>query len=387
MKICFLCSEYPPGRHGGIGSVTRVLGRALASAGHQVRVIGCYPESLPERDNDHGVEIYRMPLGAGRFSWLTARRDLFRQISRWARNGEIDVVEVPDWEGGAAGWSSLPVPVVSRLHGSLTYFCSEMSQPADRLTSWLERRSWRRSDFSCSTSNYTARRTTQLMGSHRSGVEVLYNPVEIDSIPRQQQRDTHRVVYAGTLTAKKGIVQLIKAWPIVAAAHPKAELHVYGKDQRPSAGASMQEWLTSLLPGSAVASVSFHGHVPREDVQSALRSCALAVFPSYSEAFALAPMEAMAEGCPVVYTTRASGPELITDGADGLLVDPDDVPGIARVILRLLHDREFAARTGAAGRLRVASSFSTDVLVPRNEYFYQSCIDRFKTTCHQHLQG
>src|SRR5215467_6645136 len=36
MKICYLCNEYPPAPHGGIGSVTQVLGRALADAGHQV---------------------------------------------------------------------------------------------------------------------------------------------------------------------------------------------------------------------------------------------------------------------------------------------------------------------------------------------------------------
>lgn len=387
MKICFVCSEYPPGAHGGIGSVTRVLGRALARAGHQVRVAGLYTQAAPEQDDDNGVRVFRMKAPAHRLGWMAARRDLFRLIRQWAEHGEVDIVEVPDWEGGAAGWRALPVPVVSRLHGSLTYFCSEMSQPVPRLASWLERRSWHRSDFPCSTSNYTARRTAQLLGPHRREVEVLYNPVEIQPRPEPVPRNPNLVVYTGTLAAKKGIIQLIQAWPEVVAARPRSELHIYGKDQRVAGSGSMREHLLSLLPAGVAASVRFHGHVPREELRNVLGTSALAVFPSYSEAFAVAPMEAMAESCPVVFTTRASGPELISDGVDGLLVDPDNIPSIAAAILRLLWDRSFAAAVGSAGRARVEQCFSTDVLVPRNEQFYQRCIDNFNLTCPRLLQN
>ena len=40
MKICFLCSEYPPVPHGGAGTFTQVTARALVQAGHDVRVVG-----------------------------------------------------------------------------------------------------------------------------------------------------------------------------------------------------------------------------------------------------------------------------------------------------------------------------------------------------------
>ena len=48
------------------------------------------------------------------------------------------------------------------------------------------------------------------------------------------------------------------------------------------------------------------------------------VLPSYAEGFSLTPLHAMAAGCPTVYTSRGSGPEVIEDGRDGLLIDPDD---------------------------------------------------------------
>jgi len=58
--------------------------------------------------------------------------------------------------------------------------------------------------------------------------------------------------------------------------------------------------------------VHFKGHVSQETLFTQLAGAVAAVFPSYSECFALAPMEAMAAGCAVINTSRASGAELVT---------------------------------------------------------------------------
>jgi hypothetical protein len=47
LELCFICSEYPPGPHGGIGTMTQVLARALVARGHGVRVIGVYQRDYP----------------------------------------------------------------------------------------------------------------------------------------------------------------------------------------------------------------------------------------------------------------------------------------------------------------------------------------------------
>ena len=59
MTVCFLCSEYPPALHGGIGSYIQTLGRSLVRAGDRVRVAGLYPahEPAPEYEVDRGVEV------------------------------------------------------------------------------------------------------------------------------------------------------------------------------------------------------------------------------------------------------------------------------------------------------------------------------------------
>jgi glycosyltransferase involved in cell wall biosynthesis len=379
MTICFVCCEYPPALHGGIGSYIQTLGRALVRAGDRVRVVGIYPAHEPalEYEDDQGVEVWRFRSPKGRFGWMAARYRLFRKLKRWAEAGEIDLIEVPDWEGHAALWPRLPVPVVVRLHGSSAYFSAEMEYRQNPRSFWLEARSFHRADFCCSVSAYTAEKTGKLFGRRREPAAVLYCPVELNGARSAVERDPHSVVFAGSLTRKKGIIQLIRAWPRVLAEAPGARLDVYGKDARTDDGQPMQPFLESLLAGAASESVAFHGHVRTEQLRDIYRACQVGVFPSYSEAFSLAPVEAMAEGCPVVYSTRHSGPELIEDEANGLLVDPDDVEALARSILRLLAGDTLAGRIGEAGRAHVRQLFSADRMREKNRAFYAHCIERF----------
>jgi glycosyltransferase involved in cell wall biosynthesis len=375
MKACFVCSEYPPSLHGGIGTYTRVLGRALRRRGHEVRVIGVYPhgQDEPVQQDDEGVQVWRLAEPAARGGWLAGRYRLFEMVRRWSRDGEIDFVEVPDYAGWSAGWSRLRVPVISRLHGAATYFAAETGGTVRPLTRWLENRSLHRADFVCSVSRYTARRTEALFRLS-SGVDtVLYNPVELPPASEWSARASNRVVFTGTLTAKKGVVELVRAWPRVLERCPDAELHMYGKDTTLENGESMMARLKGALGGRGAA-VVWHGHVPREELLAALATARAAVFPSHSESLGIAPLEAMATGCPTVFSERGPGPEVAEHGREILLVNPASEKAIADALLKLLTSDELAARIGAAGRARVAAGFSLDKLVAENEAFFRRCV-------------
>jgi len=377
MTICFVCNEYPPVPHGGIGSMTQVMGRALLARGHRVRVIGTFPQSEPVlREEDAGVQVWRLQVPPGKLGWLVARYRLFRTVADWARSGEIDLVEVPDYQGYAAGWPRLPVPVVGRLHGSGAYFAAEMGWRIDLLSFWLERASLRRCDGVASTSRYTADRSERIFRLTRTAA-VLHNPVEVPPAGSASTRSRNQVVFTGTLNPKKGVISLIRAWNFVKRVCPDTELHMFGKDGTAPDGSSMTAGLIRSLNGTA-GSVHFHGHVSRDRLIHALEHYRVAVFPSYAEAFAMAPLEAMAHGCPTIYSKRGSGPELIDHGANGLLVDPDRPEEIAKAIIRVLQDDELAARLGAAGRKRVTEAFSAEQVVGRNEAFYREAIDGFQ---------
>jgi glycosyltransferase involved in cell wall biosynthesis len=350
----------------------------LVAAGHRVRVIGAYPAGHPGApyEIDEGVEVWRLRDGAHRPGKALVRHRLFRTVALWARGGEVDLVEAPDWEGGIAAWPALPVPVVVRANGCAIYFAAVLGERPPPVTALLERAAFRRADFWCAVSDYTARKMTELLRPARAAIAVLPNPVAVPAPSAVRARQA-RVVFTGTLTRKKGVVELLQAWPRVRAAHPGAELHLFGRDGRTGAGASMRGLLASRLGATAANGVHFHGHVPHAELHRALQTARVAVFPSFVEAFALAPLEAMACGCPTIYSRRTSGAELIRHGENGLLIEPNDPTAIADAVVRVLGDAALAERVGAAGRREVETRFAIDVLLGANEAFYRDCLDRF----------
>ena len=64
MTILYICNEYPPGKIGGIGSMTRALARAMVSVGHNVLVAGLYMPGYggANYETDNGVKVWRKRL-------------------------------------------------------------------------------------------------------------------------------------------------------------------------------------------------------------------------------------------------------------------------------------------------------------------------------------
>jgi glycosyltransferase involved in cell wall biosynthesis len=185
------------------------------------------------------------------------------------------------------------------------------------------------------------------------------------------------VVFTGTVTRGKGIVTLFNAWPMVKQRFPMAELHLYGKDGS-APGERMKDFLINCVPKDLHDSVKFHGHVPRSELIRSLKAARVAVFPSFVEAFAMAPLESMACGCPTIYSKRGSGPEVIKDGIDGLLVDPGDASELAESIIAVMNNDDLAKRLSEQGRERVKRNFSLADLLIKNEALFDAVSRSFR---------
>src|SRR5665647_1937882 len=113
MKITFLCHEYPPRAHGGLGTFVRVIATALASSGHEITILEL-GEFAKTRVSE-GVKIVSLPMSKARFLGMFLNRwRIAKWVNRAFGKGEIDILEVPDFEG----WLPfrLACPVVVRLH-------------------------------------------------------------------------------------------------------------------------------------------------------------------------------------------------------------------------------------------------------------------------------
>ena len=112
----------------------------------------------------------------------------------------------------------------------------------------------------------------------------------------------------------------------------------------------------------------------RTDRAALLAASTLCVFPSRIEPFGTVMVEAWAAGVPLV-TAAAAGPKAYCRSEyNGLLVDTDDVDGLAVAINRCLGDPALCQRLVEGGRQTYESQFTSAVLVREMTAFYQNAI-------------
>jgi glycosyltransferase involved in cell wall biosynthesis len=98
----------------------------------------------------------------------------------------------------------------------------------------------------------------------------------------------------------------------------------------------------------------------------AFESADLFVLPTMRDAFCLSILDAWRARCPVIVAKGSVQEEMVTDGVDGLLVDPGDPRKVADAIRSLLVDPGRAQSLGLAGQRHLAEGFSIDRI--RSQY-------------------
>lgn len=113
----------------------------------------------------------------------------------------------------------------------------------------------------------------------------------------------------------------------------------------------------------------FHFAGDRADVPAILRVSDLMLFPSHSEGFGLAPLEAMAAGIAVVSYSLPSVAEFLGEG--GLMSPVGDSGAMAGAAAMLLRDPARLRAMGAAGRRTVEGGFTVARFVEQHELLYR----------------
>ena len=94
------------------------------------------------------------------------------------------------------------------------------------------------------------------------------------------------------------------------------------------------------------------GWLERDAAGAALADADIVVLPSISEGLPVVLLEALSQGKAVVATRAGGIPEVISDGIDGVLVEPGDPGALARALARVAGDTGLRTRLGAAAAAR-----------------------------------
>jgi glycosyltransferase involved in cell wall biosynthesis len=132
-------------------------------------------------------------------------------------------------------------------------------------------------------------------------------------------------------------------------------------------------------------SVTFLGMI--QNVMDYLKSADLFVLPSRAEGLSNSLLEAMSYGIPCIATEVGGNSELLESGnqkvlpgkyvigGNGLLINPDDIEGLAKAILYLIRNRDVREGLGRKSRKFVQEKFSIDLVADKYIGLYQHMLE------------
>ncbi|GAA6618447.1 glycosyltransferase family 4 protein [Scytonema sp. NUACC26] len=158
-----------------------------------------------------------------------------------------------------------------------------------------------------------------------------FNPDNVCQQMRSRLSQNHPesplLLYVGRLSAEKEI-ERIK--PILEAI-PEARLALVGDGPH-------RQTLEKYFAGT---NTNFVGYLVGRELASAFASADAFIFPSRTETLGLVLLEAMAAGCPVVAARSGGIPDIVTDGVNGYLFEPEaDVQSAVTATIRLLEQKQ-----------------------------------------------
>lgn len=229
------------------------------------------------------------------------------------------------------------------------------------------------------TVNHEGKDEFRTIGFPESKIQYIPNGTVPPRFGKKDYDNAQTVITTVRLDPQKGIDILLKAWSKVNIEQKGLKLLILGQGPRES---ELKALATTLR---IEESVQFVGLV--SDVGDYLKKADIFVLPSRAEGMSNALIEAMGYGLSCIATNISGNTELVDVNPDqkvskggffvaknGILINPDDVEGLTKAILFLIHNARVREEVGIRGRSHIQNRFSIDSIADRYIALYRSLL-------------
>lgn len=200
-------------------------------------------------------------------------------------------------------------------------------------------------DYCVAASSFT-KRSLLAVGVEEQRVKLLPLGADVRQFAEAERSPDgpFRILFVGGIGQRKGLKYLLEA---VRRLHATSiDLVLVGPKLGPCRALEAYQGL-----------FTWKGRLDQPGVVHEMHLAHVLVLPSVFEGFGLVIPEAMATGLPVITSTRSIGPEIITDGIEGFVLEPDDIDGLATKLDWMASHRRQSCEMGRAAARR-AREFS-----------------------------
>lgn len=382
LRIAFLTPEYvsEPKFDGGLANYIYRVSKALREAGHVAEVFvtadrdetihhegvavhRCAPSRALVRVHRLQRRIFRRPW-FGHMDFLLAAQALARRFREIHDVARFDLVEASNFKGTALllRGRGRP-PMVTRISFRSHLWDSATGRRPDldaRLRYWIEDRSMLRSDAIYGPCRRIAQIASRELGR---SVRVIHPPLfrsvvdseEDESLWRSSLDRVRYVLFFGRICRVKGADVLAEAMRPILEKTAGLRLVMVGRSENDAILDEVHEAL-----GEQVCKFLHLPRQPHATLFPIVRNAELVALPSRVDNFPNVCIEAMLQGQLVIGTKDTGFEDLISDGDNGLLVDPGDP-----VDLGLAIERALAMQPSEKERMRNRASQTVVAMEPR----------------------
>ncbi|HEM8508952.1 TPA: glycosyltransferase [Burkholderia cepacia] len=400
LKICLLSQDYPPANCGGIGVWTHEVATGLAAMGHEVSVV-TRGHGHSTVDFENGVWVHRIvPV------WWPERNEpplpdippvirdyaytAFDEVKRIRARRGLDIVSTPIWGlEGIACVADGTIPTMVSLHTTFRLalpFKPEWKADEDYYSLHVEKimrgEEWllKNAQHILANSKAIIQDIEREYGLRidRSKATIVPHGIEdvvhTGKVPRAGTQKSVNMLFVGRFERRKGIDLLLNVLPRLLRKYPNLNVKFVGENGLPGPDGKtyVEHFQSENIGASVLERVTFAGVVSKAELLSSYEECDVFVAPSRYESFGLILIEAMRFGKTCVGSRIGGMQEVIVDGADGLLFEPDNEEDLLNVIDRAVGDPSLRVRLGDAARRSFLQKFSTEVMCTALTKFYQA---------------
>lgn len=188
------------------------------------------------------------------------------------------------------------------------------------------------------------------------------------------------ILFVGRFDSTKGGDSIIDAFHIIGQSDKNVTLYIVGPDQGVVVDGkrlNINEYITKNIPNESIRKrIKFYGHCDSSQILEMRQKAKVTVCCSRYENHSISLLEALSAGCPTVATAVGGNKEIIIDGYNGFLAEPESPESIAEKVLTLLNDERKLALFSKNAIDDTVKRFSPKDIAAQSVDYYQSVLNK-----------
>jgi len=349
MRIGIVSPTFPPDG-GGVSFYVYNLARELVKKGHKVIVFtrgSVYKSSIQKTEGIYVQKIPFIPL----YPFHVNIHGIFLNKTFKKYEKELDIMHthIP-----LPPLVKTSLPVLATVHG-LPELKTRTLTPwnptilSEILFSFIvydtEKKILKLADKVTTVSHNTGKELEYYYNLHKKDISVIGNGVDEKYFhPVENENDKINILYAGRLDQKKGLFELVQSARDICATYENVFFKIAGS------GPFLNNLLNYVHKNGLSDRVLFYGHVDRNTLRSLYQNSSIFLLPSYYEGLPNVILEAMSCGLPIVATDVGGISEVVHQGDNGFLIQPQDHIQISNSLKTVINDKSLRMKMGNKSR-------------------------------------